>query len=92
METHTAALWPRACICQKIRIKRHPSRAAHHRWGRSVIVYGPAALSRAHPVVAFLTAEGRAAALAYFREGFGALEAKFPFLATASLRQGCYKR
>ncbi|GBF91494.1 MAP kinase phosphatase [Raphidocelis subcapitata] len=60
-------------------------------WGRPVIVYGPPALSRDHPVAAFLSREGRAASLAVYRDGLEGLAAAYPFLVTASVKQGCFK-
>ncbi|KIZ07690.1 MAP kinase phosphatase 5 [Monoraphidium neglectum] len=60
-------------------------------WGRPVIAYGPAGLSKEHPVLAFLSKEGRCASLGYFKDGFEALEAKHPYLVTASVKQGCIK-
>jgi dual specificity MAP kinase phosphatase len=57
-----------------------------------VIAYGPAGLSKDHPVVAFLSKEGRVASLGYYREGLEGVERRYPFLVTLSVKQGCLKQ
>lgn len=62
------------------------------RWGRPVIVYGPSGLSKDNPVISYLSKEGRCSSLGYYKEGLEAFEAKFPYLVTASVKQGCLKQ
>jgi hypothetical protein len=39
------------------------------RWGKPVVVYGPAGLGRDHTVVQFLVAEARCSAVHYYKPG-----------------------
>lgn len=61
-------------------------------WDKPVILFGPPALRKDHPVVAFLAKEGRARSLQYFPHGFGDLAEAYPFLTTASVRPSSSRR
>jgi len=63
-----------------------------NRWGKPVIVYGSADLPRDHPVIQYLAKEGRAASVQFYREGLEAWEARYPYLVTQSVKQGCFKQ
>lgn len=39
------------------------------RWGKAVIVYGPAGVNKDHNVVKFLTTEGRCTSVQYYKPG-----------------------
>ncbi|KAL6767969.1 hypothetical protein ACKKBF_B37295 [Auxenochlorella protothecoides x Auxenochlorella symbiontica] len=61
-------------------------------WDKPVILFGPPALRKDHPVVAFLAKEGRARSLQYFPHGFGDLAEAYPYLTTASVRPSSSRR
>lgn len=61
-------------------------------WNRPVFVYGPAALKKDHPVVAFLQQEKRCRFVGYYKEGFEEFEKQYPFLCTASVKANSTKR
>ncbi|CAG9464270.1 unnamed protein product [Pedinophyceae sp. YPF-701] len=55
-------------------------------WDKPVIVYGPENLKKDHPVVTFLSKDGRTRSLGVYREGAGALRDALPFLFTTSTK------
>lgn len=61
-------------------------------WGRHVLVLGPEALKKDHPVIAYLAKEGKAASLHYFKEGFAHIQQQLPYLCSASVKANCSKR
>ncbi|KAG1657423.1 hypothetical protein FOA52_011793 [Chlamydomonas sp. UWO 241] len=61
-------------------------------WGKDVILYGDSGLRRDNPVVEFLSREKQCRALHYYKDGFEALQSKFPHLATSSVKAGSIKR
>jgi len=56
-------------------------------WGKDVVAYGDEGLSRRHPVLAFLSDEGRAASLAVYKGGLEAFAGAYPALVTASVKR-----
>eukprot|EP00879_Flechtneria_rotunda_P027734 GHRR01029724.1.p1 GENE.GHRR01029724.1~~GHRR01029724.1.p1 ORF type:complete len:223 (+),score=59.61 GHRR01029724.1:1121-1789(+) len=61
-------------------------------WGRPVIVYGPPNLNKDHPVIMFLVSEGRCTSVHYYKPGYEAFEAKFPYLCTPSVKANSIKK
>ena len=57
-----------------------------------MVVYGDAGLTKSHPVIEYLSTEGRCASLQYYKEGFAQLEKQYGFLCTASVRANSIKR
>ena len=47
------------------------------RWGRDVFVYGEADLKKTHAVLEFLSKEGKAKSLHYYKEGYHLISACF---------------
>lgn len=65
-----APLLPAAPGSHTVAPTRAVSRPRFLRWGRPVVVYGPAGLSKDHPVISFLSKEGRCTSLGYYKDGF----------------------
>lgn len=61
-------------------------------WDKHVLVYGDASLKKDHPVVAFLSKDNHLKTLGIFKEGFEALDHKFPCICTASIKSNAAKR
>eukprot|EP00798_Chlamydomonas_sp_ICE-L_P019182 gene19182-25796_t len=56
-------------------------------WGKNVIVYGDNTVRKDHPVVAFLSKQGKCRTLHYFKEGFDVINKKYPFICTSSVKE-----
>eukprot|EP00198_Chlamydomonas_reinhardtii_P011653 XP_001700990.1 MAP kinase phosphatase 5 [Chlamydomonas reinhardtii] len=61
-------------------------------WGRNVLVYGEPGLKKDHPVIAFLSRQGKCRNLRYYKDGFEAFAKAYPYLCTTSLKSICIKR
>ncbi|EFJ44730.1 MAP kinase phosphatase 5 [Volvox carteri f. nagariensis] len=61
-------------------------------WGRNVLVYGEEGLKKDHPVVRFLSTQGKCRALHYYKDGYGAFERRYPSLCTPSVKAASIKR
>lgn len=56
-------------------------------WGKHVIVYGDAGLSRRHDVPRWLANEAKAASVSVYKDGIEAFARAYPSLTTASVRR-----
>ncbi|MEW5317279.1 MAG: hypothetical protein WDW38_008590 [Sanguina aurantia] len=61
-------------------------------WGKRVIVYGEAGLTKEHPVIAFLANQGKCSSLLFYKEGFDAFSRSCPFLCSASVATKSFKK